>query len=361
MNIAYTPLKLLHHPDTIYKLRNGTQPSPILVQVVLSDLCNQDCSFCAYRLTGYSSNQLFPDENGNSNPVRQLPYGKVLEIFEDCTEIGVKAIEFTGGGEPTVHPQHYELFEKALYHGFDISLVTNGVLLNERSLQLLTRAKWVRFSIDAGSDRSYSIIRKVSKSAYNRVLKNIEQFVQLKKEFDSDTTIGISYVVLKENYTEIKFAVQAAKKLGVDYIRLGTFFSNEDEKYYDGKLEYIQNTIEDCKKEETPFFKIINQFDSRYSDLVNKNPDYKMCGHQYINTYIGADQNVYRCCALAYNTAGLIGSLKDRSFKELWQSSEKQSNFSNFDARSCERCPFNDKNKLINYIISKNPTHVNFV
>ncbi len=44
-----------------------------------------------------------------------------------------------------------------------------------------------------------------------------------------------------------------------------------------------------------------------------------------------------------------------------WESEEKKQNFSCFDARSCERCMFNNKNKIILYAIDSDPQHVNFV
>ncbi len=56
---AYSPFKVVHHMDMIDQLRNGDQPVPSQVQLVISDVCNHDCSFCAYRMSGYTSNQNF--------------------------------------------------------------------------------------------------------------------------------------------------------------------------------------------------------------------------------------------------------------------------------------------------------------
>ena len=47
---------------------------------------------------------------------------------------------------------------------------------------------------------------------------------------------------------------------------------------------------------------------------------------------IGADQQVFRCHNTAYSEHGLIGSIKDRRFKDLWFSEETAANFRAFDA-----------------------------
>lgn len=359
---AYSPFKIVHHPEVLNALRSGQQPHPLLVQIVLSDLCNQSCSFCAYRMEGYTSNQNFgvlDVETGtvNNNPNRMLPAAKAIEILDDCRAMGVKAIEFTGGGEPTAHPAHLSIFEAALDRGLEIALVTNGMALGARADAVVGRASWVRFSVDAGSPQSYEAIRKVPGSMYSRVLDNIRRITSNRQR---PQIVGISYVVLKENWPEVLVAVERARDLGVDYFRLGAVFTPQDEAYYAGILPGVQEICAAAAAFATPTFTVFNQFSARLEDLYQHSPEYKFCGHMNVNTYIGADQNVYRCCALAYNDRGLIGSLKTRRFADLWSSKEKQDDFRRFDARSCDRCPFNAKNRFINYCLEPAPMHVNY-
>src|SRR5512146_1039559 len=101
---VYRPDKVLLHPDCIQALCRGQQPAPVQAELILSDLCNQDCPWCAFRSEGYSSNVLFAvrDETGKTvdhNPHRMIPFEKVKEILDDCVLMGVQAIQITGGGE----------------------------------------------------------------------------------------------------------------------------------------------------------------------------------------------------------------------------------------------------------------------
>src|SRR5215831_15537667 len=119
--------------------------------MVLSDLCNQACHFCAYRDPTYTSSQLFHIA-GNYNPNRMLPFEKVMEILDDCEEIGVKAIQLTGGGEPTVYPRFQEVTEEIGKRGIQWSLVTNGVLAKKWDF---SKASWIRVSLDAATSATY--------------------------------------------------------------------------------------------------------------------------------------------------------------------------------------------------------------
>ena len=78
-------------------------------------------------------------------------------------------------------------------------------------------------------------------------------------------------------------------------------------------------------------------------------------------TYIGGDQNVYTCCVNSYNNLGKIGSIKEKGFKHLWDSQEKQDFFDSFNAKKCNRCMFNEKNHAINELLREPRLHDNFV
>jgi radical SAM protein with 4Fe4S-binding SPASM domain len=366
-NDAYSSLKVFHHQEQLAMLRKtGNSPAPVQVQLIISDLCNQDCGFCAYRMSGYTSNQLFSIGEmasfGHNNPNRMIAREKILEILDDCKEMGVKAIQLTGGGEPSVHPNFIDTLYWIAQRELDTALVTNGVNLKKEAISLLAHAKWVRFSIDAGSEESYCKIRNVSSSHYKKVWKNIEMMVAAKERArNKELQIGIGYVITKENWKEVLDLVRVARLVGVDNVRISALFQSEDEKYFENFFSEASQLCSEATRLSAPGFTVFNLFGDRIGDLTQHSPDYSFCGYQHFNTYIGGDLNVYRCCNTAYNTQGLIGSLKEQSFKQLWESQEKLDKMNSFDAATCERCMFNNKNRTILYALSENPLHVNYV
>src|SRR5688572_21014578 len=100
----YSVLKAAWHTDRIDAMRAGRQAVPVNIQLVLSDLCNADCRWCAYRASNGLSSEQFagPGKDGKPthNPNRMIPTAKAGEIIQDAARLGVKSLTFTGGGEP---------------------------------------------------------------------------------------------------------------------------------------------------------------------------------------------------------------------------------------------------------------------
>lgn len=356
----YTPLKLAWWVG-----RERLPRAPKQAQVVLSDLCNQDCHFCAYRMTGYSSNQRFAAGHlakyGHNNPVRMMDAQRALSLMNELALTGVRAVQFTGGGEPTVHPRHVDIFERALSLGLKCALVTNGVKMSEELIALLPRFSWLRVSLDAGCADTYAKTRNTPRDNFTKVIGNIARSVDECRQ--SKCVIGVGFVVTPENYLEIIEACRIAKATGARYIRLSAVFSNEDAKPFADIFDAVKEEIRLAKNEcQSPRFDVVDLFGDRLDDLTLGNPDYQRCGYQHFTTYIGADMQAYRCCVYSYNDRGAIagGDLRERRFEEFWPSKERQEDFANFDARGCERCQFNDKNRTINYMLDQEPLHVEF-
>lgn len=342
-------------------IKNPQLPeAPKQVQLILSDLCNQDCSFCAYRMSGYTSNQLFIGTSersayGHDNPKRWIPTDRALSLLDEFKEAGALSVQFTGGGEPTVHPDHERIFEKALSLGLRCSLVSNGVRWSYTlPKDILPRFDWVRISVDSGDPASYARIRNTPRGNWHRAWENIRMLSANVRKTDSPTQIGLGFVVTPDSYREIPAFTALAKDAGVHNIRYTALFSTEDEKpflpIYD-EIRLLTNRARETHQDET--FTVYDNFGSRFSDLAQKSPDYGFCSYQYYTTYIGGDMRVYRCCVLAYNERGLIpgGDLSRRSFAEFWKSQERKDDLAALNPRGCPRCQFNAKNRQLLYVI----------
>lgn len=365
---VYSPFKAVHHMDRISLLKEGKQPVPLQVQLIIADLCNHNCSFCAYRMEGYTSNKNFGEWDEvkkmvNNNPNRMIPLEKCKEILDDCKELGVKALQFTGGGEPTVHPKHKEIFQYTLDQGLDLALVTNGTIMKEGVPEILAQGKWVRFSIDAGNAKTYAAMREVPEHYFERTLTNIKKVVAARNKLEkSDLVIGVGFVVTKENWSEVYDSIKLFSTLGIDNVRISAVFTPEDFSYHEDHFVKVKELIQKAKQDfETEEFKVFDLFGDRISDLQQHKPNYKFCSYMHLNTYIGGDLKVYTCCNNAYNDDGEMGSLKDKRFKEYWLSSEKIKKYDSFVASNCARCMFNNKNKFINYMLEADPVHLNYI
>ena len=345
----YSPFKVIKHPDKLEQLKAGEQVVPSQVQLIPTNRCDLACSYCAYRLTGYQSSEDF-------NTTDELPYEKIVEILDDCQSMGVKAIEITGGGSSLLHPRIHDIIKGVLSRGMKGGLVTTGVNLTTKIAKTLTEFSWVRFSLDACTHATYRKMKKVDR--FQKVLEWIDYFVSINK----DCIVGIGFVVNKDNYKEIYTAAKLAKCLGVDNFRISAAFTAEGYSYFD---DFREEAVELAKRSEElsdDNFTVFNLMGDRLKDAFVGSPDYDYCGIKELATYIGADSNVYYCCNLAYNVNGLIGSLENKSFKELWESNTKKVKFINHNpSKQCGICMFRLKNEFINYCIKPDCKHIEFI
>lgn len=265
-----------------------------------------------------------------------MPTEKAKEILDDFAEMGGSAVQFQGGGEPTVHKDHIEIIGYAQSLGLETGLITNGVRLKDH--EVFRNLDWLRVSLDAGTEETYRKIRE-SKS-WPKVMDNLALIATFEKP-----AVGASFVVTRENYQEIAEAALIVKEAGIPYMRVSAMLSEEGSHYYHG----IDIDIPD-------YDWIVNLFPNRIDDLDQGQPDYLFCGYQQFVNYIGADLKVYSCCTNAYTLHGQIGDLSNKTYGEWLKETDRLG----WDAQSCHHCWFNEQNRLIEYLVFEQP-HVNFV
>lgn len=355
----YAANKALHHIDRLVCMKKRRQPNPVHLYIVVSDACNQNCNFCAYRMKDYVHAEVFGD-----NPTRLIPTTKAIEILGDAARMGVKAIQFTGGGEPTMHKDLSKIMLVAHALGLQTALVTNGVLLNEELNDVLIDSSWLRVSLDAGTNETYRRLRQVkSKDTFEKVQENVRRIVARRNEASaSELYIGCSFIVTRDNWQEVIQAAELAASLGVDDLRIGPAYTAKHNEYFAEFGEKADALCREVEAMSSDGFHVSNQFTQRREDLALGPPEYERCPHMQLTTLIGANLNVYACCVNSYNEEGLIGSIKDKSLLQLWNSRQKWEYVDRFDARKCPRCQFNDKNREINALVGDLPDlHTNFV
>lgn len=354
---AYSVHKIIHHPELLERMRRREQGYPIQIHFMPQNKCNQNCSFCAYRLDNYKNSKMFNDREC-------IPREKMLEILADAKAMGVRAFEVTGGGEPLIYPYREEMFEKMIEYGFDIGLVTNGTALTEDLAKLIgPHLTWARVSIDAGTSATYSLVREVDEKHFDKGLNAI----RLLSEYCTkpDVVVGAGFVVNNENHHEILQGVKVFKEIGADNVRISAAYTGKGVNYYkDGAIKEGQKQAREAVETlDDDIFTVYNLFDERIQNLEEGVQDYSYCGTKEILCVIGGDMNVYTCCSLAFNPNGLIGSIENRSFKELYDSDMKHKFFD--EHKPCNLCKipclYETRNKFMLYAIDEEPQHKNFI
>jgi len=117
----------------------------------------------------------------------------------------LQSIMLAGFGEPLVHRDIAWMVEKLkTASSVSIEITTNGTLLDETMARDLLEAGldrlWVSF--DGSSETSFNDIRRGA--SFNLVLQNVQRIRDLAAGQNKPFSLGISFVVMRDNINELK-------------------------------------------------------------------------------------------------------------------------------------------------------------
>lgn len=136
--------KLLKHLDRLQSIQNGERPKPIMVHMSPCNPCNLTCSFCCF---------------ANRAMGEMLTLEQMKSALDQFKALGALGLEFTGGGEPTLHPKFDEIAQYAHDLGFKLGVCTNGSRL--KKVKTWHLFSWVRlgmYGFDEGYDYDIHLI-----------------------------------------------------------------------------------------------------------------------------------------------------------------------------------------------------------
>jgi radical SAM protein with 4Fe4S-binding SPASM domain len=349
----YSELKIFHHIDNMNQFLKGERPAPIYLRIKPTNICNQKCFYC-----GYADDKVFDGRKVQHK--ESIPWSIMKKTISDMKEIGVKAVTFSGGGEPLCYPYILETLRMVMEENIDYSMITNGQALQGEAAKLLQKAKWVRISFDSANKDTYEGIRRVN--TFDQILANIANFANAKME---TCTLGINCVVTQNNANEIFDICKLVKELGADNIKLSPIMiKTEEESYHNAIKDSVMGQIKEAKiKLEDETFHIVDKYSNDAAIEDDYRKEYSKCHIQNFFAVIAADSKVYRCHQRAYMEVGELGDLTKQSFKEIWYSQETIDKVNDFNPQNdcCFRCVFDERNKLLDDFINIDRNHVNFI
>ena len=299
----------------------------------LTNRCQLKCDFCTFKY--------MKDKSDINSEV-------AMKAIQDMVNMGVKSINFTGGGEPTLHKDFCGIAKFASQYGIDLGLFTNGYSLSKDTIDtIVDNFHWVRVSIDASNKESF--IKTKGVDGFDKTINSVKALCKAKKSRDSKCDIGVGFVITPSNYKEIYFFAELfAKMTEIKYIQykpvIDNLFENRhlEKDWWKGKVEPLLNkTMKDFPKA------VINYY--KFNDLISDiEREYEVCyGHEFCPC-IGATGDVWVCTHLRHIGGYSFGNLNNHSFKWIWESKERQEVIKKIDLKRCQKyCRNNEINKVL--------------
>jgi len=303
-----TGMKLIHHPDVVRRIKTDRRASPISLQIAPTSKCNLRCDFC-------------------SNPKRQshesLDFGEIITLMHKLKKRGLRTVEWTGGGDPTMYTQINAVIDAAALLGLEQGFITNGILLKDNLSEASLKAlKWIRVSVNA--------------------LEYVDKLDLPKFE----GTLGFSYVNNDRTTQEVMFRIhEHVRRYRPKYVRIVTNCLATDEE------QAVNNRIlgDQVAQMGDPYF---------YQPKVFGRS--KSCWWCYIKPFVLHDGFVYPCSSVVLNSDA------DGKFNEKyrWTTIDElpgkyEEIMIPFDSDSCDHCVFKEQNDLVDTILF--PRMENFV
>ncbi|MFC2092059.1 radical SAM protein [Elusimicrobiota bacterium] len=304
--------KLIYHPKKVADWTEGSDISPIYLEVSPTNACNHKCRFCA--LDYVHGDPVFLDSNIFTRRIREM------------SDFGVKSVMYAGEGEPLMHPDIEDLIETADMCGIDTALTTNGTLLGKLNTEnILKHLKWLRISINGGNRTSYADLHGCDEKEYDIVMDNLSMFTEEKRRHGSAATIGVQAILLPENADCVYDLCVNIKERGADYFIIKAYsqhLKNIKPQYSHINYEEYFLLENELKQLEDECFSIIFRKSSMLK--VGTPKSYGKCNALDFFAYIDSHARVMPCLAVLSMENLSYGNMQKDSFADIWQSEKRK-------------------------------------
>lgn len=306
------PVKMFKNTELIDDLNEKYIP-PIHVQLIPTNKCNLNCSFCSCK---------------KRNKTEELTLWQIESLCQDLERLGCKAATVTGGGEPLMHKDIQKILCCLNDHDIKIGLVTNGLLLNKLTTDDFEKITWCRISC-------------ADERAFNK--DPIEDAILKGEEVDW----AFSYVVGKNfNPANLNKYIAFANKYNFTHVRVVS------------DLLDLSN-VSDMDK----IKRAVTVDDSRVIYQGRKNFDHgqKDCRISLLKPVIGADGFIYPCCGVQY--AHQYEDLDNPESMRMGRIEDIVNIYKNqkfFNGLQCYRCYYKNYNDILGQMVGE-MEHLEFV
>lgn len=313
-----SPSKVFAHMDRLVGWQHGQTPAPVTVEWDLSNRCVLGCQSCHFAHTHTrgpwtSKERLLPmafeDVGDYANPT------VVKRGLTQMAAAGVKGIVWSGGGEPTTHPQWLSCLEHAKAVGLQQGMYTLGGLLTPQTAEALGGlATWVVVSLDCVDALSYHLEKGVHQDRFTAVCDGIRWLSAAQK-----ATVGVSFLLHGANWHTAEDMLALARRLGATYTTfrptIETSVQNpavclEDRRWIADALPMLERLAAEPDVECDP-----SRF-AAYQDWRHRS--YDTCYGIRLNATVTPDGRVWVCPQRRGIEGSCLGDLRTESFADLW-------------------------------------------
>lgn len=348
--------KVLWHTDHLQQIKDyGRTQAPINVEIDLSNRCSLGCEWCHFAHT-HTRGPWAGKAHKASDAISGgdlMPVELATRILTQLAEAGVQSVTWSGGGEPTLHPHFDDIVTYAAHVGLPQGLYTHGGHISaERAALLKRHLTWVYVSLDEYTADAYKQSKGVD--GYGRVIDGITNLVNA----EGNATIGVGFLLHRNNCNDIDGMVSLARLLNVDYVQFRPTirYKAEAPGQVDEDTAWVGDAVQRLAPHANDSFVIADL--KRFAEYaIWRGHEYTTCNWTALQTVITPNGKVWRCVNKREHTSALMGDLTQDTFAYIWQ---RHSGPCAVDGACRVMCRGNSANITLDAVLTQ-PKHAAFV
>lgn len=302
---------------------------PEYIQIEPVGQCNLRCQMCPIQ---------FRKDGPPYGPPALMPLERFRAIIDEIA--GLKELHLQGLGEPTIHPQFFDMVRYAVSRGVTVSTNTNMTLLTpERARQCVASGlDAVHVSIDGATAPTYERIRAGAR--FRRVLRNLKLLNAAKRDLQSQKpSIRMVNVAMRQNIHELPQLVRLAARLEIRSLFVQhlahDFAESSLPSHYRPMRDFVQEQTLLCEDEE----RVIRIFSEaraaarecgvelrlprvRPAQHAPGTPGRSRCDWPWRGMYFSYDGKSMPCCMIATPDRKNFGGVDQAKASDIWRGAE---------------------------------------
>jgi len=239
----------------------------------------------------------------------------VQAALVDAKALGVRSVVWSGGGEPTTHPEWQSVVEWAGRLGLAQGMYTHGGHLSEAQAALLAaNADWVVISLDAVDARTYGAEKGVPGARFEDACNGVRRLAAT-----GQTVVGVSFLLHAGNWLEAGDMVHLGQRLGATYVTLRPTVETDPQhpsvctadRYWITEAEPLLRSLSHYADVEIDVDRFLAYRDWR-------GHGYDTCRGIRLTTTITPDGRVWLCPNRRGQAGSALGDLREESLAEIW-------------------------------------------
>lgn len=342
--------KLLLHSERIASLASGEIPPPQTIEVDLADgFCNQSCVHCCF-------------DSSTVQQLIQIDREVLGRALTSAYEMGTRAVELVGGGEPTTHAEVAGIIEDISEIGagdMQVGVITNGVMA-ERLLPVADRLTFVRISLDTADPDTYTAMHRAPKFHHQKVLTNIQRLRDAIPQNPVERKLGIGYLVVppyNHQAEQIRLGAELANELGADYIAYRP--AELDDTIPRSEWHEARTAIAAARlalRNSGSQTAVFGGSGVRWETMEPGAHPTGACHAKPIVAVIQANGDIAHCILYRNKRKMRIGNIHEDTFTALWLSDRHKNNWQSFQVDGCPNpCKVYAYNNIVGAVIAGDP------